>query len=50
MILSVKALLARHPDPDEKLVRQWLDANICCCTGYQMIVEAVQAAASAVRR
>jgi aerobic carbon-monoxide dehydrogenase small subunit len=50
MILSVKALLARHPDPDAKLIRQWLDANICRCTGYQMIVEAVQAAASAVRR
>jgi carbon-monoxide dehydrogenase small subunit len=45
MILSVKALLARHPDPDEPLIRQWLNANICRCTGYQMIVEAVRAAA-----
>jgi aerobic-type carbon monoxide dehydrogenase small subunit (CoxS/CutS family) len=33
MILSVKALLTRHPDPDEALLRQWLDANICRCTG-----------------
>jgi aerobic carbon-monoxide dehydrogenase small subunit len=47
MILSVKALLARHPDPDEPLIRQWLSANICRCTGYQMIVEAVRAAAKA---
>jgi carbon-monoxide dehydrogenase small subunit len=47
MILSVKALLARHPDPDEPLIRQWLNANICRCTGYQMIIEAVRAAAKA---
>jgi aerobic carbon-monoxide dehydrogenase small subunit len=45
MILSVKALLARHPEPDERLIRQWLNANICRCTGYQMIVEAVRTAA-----
>ena len=45
MILSVKALLARHPEPDEALIRQWLSANISRCTGYQMIVEAVRAAA-----
>ena len=45
MILSVKALLARHPEPDEALIRRWLNANICRCTGYQMIVEAVRAAA-----
>jgi carbon-monoxide dehydrogenase small subunit len=47
MVLSVKALLARHPDPDEALIRNWLSANICRCTGYQMIIEAVQAAAKA---
>jgi aerobic carbon-monoxide dehydrogenase small subunit len=47
MILSVKALLLRHPEPDEALIRQWLNANICRCTGYQMIVEAVRAAARA---
>ena len=45
MILSVKVLLARHPEPDEALIRRWLNANICRCTGYQMIVEAVRAAA-----
>ena len=47
MILSVKALLARHPDPEVPLIRQWLNANICRCTGYQMIVEAVRAATKA---
>jgi aerobic carbon-monoxide dehydrogenase small subunit len=45
MILSMKALLARHPEPDEALIRRWLNANICRCTGYQMIVDAVRAAA-----
>jgi aerobic-type carbon monoxide dehydrogenase small subunit (CoxS/CutS family) len=29
-------------------IRQWLGANICRCTGYQMIVEAVRAAAQAM--
>jgi aerobic carbon-monoxide dehydrogenase small subunit len=49
MILSVKALLERHPDPDEGLIRQWLNANICRCTGYRMIIDAVQAASKAMR-
>lgn len=48
MILSVTALLARHPDPDEATIRRWLDANICRCTGYAMIIDAVKAAAKAV--
>lgn len=47
MILSVTALLAHHPDPDETTIRQWLNANICRCTGYEMIVDAVKAAARA---
>ena len=48
MILSVKALLEHYSDPDETTIRQWLDANICRCTRYQMIIEAVRAAAKAV--
>jgi carbon-monoxide dehydrogenase small subunit len=49
MILTVEALLREHPDPDEATIREWLSGNICRCTGYQMIVEAVQAAAAAMR-
>ena len=49
MILSVTALLARHPDPDEATIRRWLNANICRCTGYTMIIDAVKAAARAGR-
>jgi len=47
MILSVKALLDHHRDPDDLTIRQWLGANICRCTGYQTIIEAVRAAAKA---
>jgi carbon-monoxide dehydrogenase small subunit len=45
MIMLAKALLDRHPDPDRATIREWLQANICRCTGYQMIVEAVEDAA-----
>jgi len=48
MILSVKELLKQHGDHDENTIRQWLGANICRCTGYQMIIEAVRAAAGAM--
>jgi carbon-monoxide dehydrogenase small subunit len=50
MILSVTALLAAHPDPDEATIRRWLDGSICRCTGYQMIIEAVQLAALEMRQ
>ena len=49
MVLSVTALLARHPDPDEATIRQWLNANVCRCTGYAMIIDAVRAAAVSMR-
>jgi carbon-monoxide dehydrogenase small subunit len=46
MILSTVALLGRHPNPDEALIVEWLNANICRCTGYRMIVAAIRAAAA----
>jgi len=49
MILTAKALLDAHPDPDAATIRAWLSGNLCRCTGYQMIVEAVQAAAALMR-
>jgi carbon-monoxide dehydrogenase small subunit len=45
MILSATALLGRNPNPNEDEVRQGLAGNLCRCTGYQKIVEAVTAAA-----
>ena len=45
MILLTEALLARDPDPDEAMVRDWISSNICRCTGYSLILEAVRDAA-----
>jgi carbon-monoxide dehydrogenase small subunit len=49
MILLAKALLDRDPEPSRETIKDWLSANICRCTGYQMIVEAVEDAAEALR-
>jgi aerobic carbon-monoxide dehydrogenase small subunit len=45
MIMAAKALLAEHPRPDAAAVRHWMEGNICRCTGYGTIVEAVLEAA-----
>lgn len=50
MILTAKALLDRNPDPTEQEVRHALSGNICRCTGYVKIVEAVLAAAEDMRK
>ena len=46
MVLSGMDLVSRKPDPSEGDVREWLEGNLCRCTGYHNIVKAVQAAAS----
>jgi aerobic carbon-monoxide dehydrogenase small subunit len=46
MVLSVKALLDKNPNPQEPEIRQALTGNFCRCTGYQKIVEAVQSLAN----
>jgi carbon-monoxide dehydrogenase small subunit len=43
--MTVKAFLAEHPTPDEAAVREGLAGNICRCTGYEKVVEAVPALA-----
>jgi carbon-monoxide dehydrogenase small subunit len=45
MIMSVKALLEHQPRPSRAEVIHWLEGNICRCTGYEAIVDAVLAAA-----
>ena len=50
MILTAKALLDDNPDPSEKDVKEALSGNLCRCTGYFKIVEAVLAAAETMRR
>ncbi len=44
MVLSAKALLTRNPHPTEPEVREAISGNLCRCTGYVHIVEAVLAA------
>jgi aerobic carbon-monoxide dehydrogenase small subunit len=45
MILSAKYLLSKNPNPSEQEIRQGISGNLCRCTGYNKIVEAVQYAA-----
>jgi aerobic carbon-monoxide dehydrogenase small subunit len=49
MILSAHQLLERNPKPTESEIRHALDGNLCRCTGYQHIVDAVQYAAKRLR-
>jgi carbon-monoxide dehydrogenase small subunit len=45
MIMAAADLLQRNPHPTEEEVKDWLGGNICRCTGYKNIVEAVMAVA-----
>lgn len=49
MVMSALDLLQTKSDPDEKEIREWLEGNICRCTGYQNIVKAVQQAAATMK-
>jgi len=46
MIMAAEALLRRNSDPSEAQIREALSGNLCRCTGYVKIIEAVQAATS----
>jgi carbon-monoxide dehydrogenase small subunit len=45
MIMAAADLLARNPDPSDEEIRHGLEGNLCRCTGYHNIVEAVRSAA-----
>ncbi len=45
MVMAAKGLLRDNPNPDEATIRQGMAANICRCTGYVKIIDAVQEAA-----
>lgn len=49
MIIATIGLLGRNPDPSEEEIRGMLDGQICRCTGYVKIVEAVRLAAGRMR-
>jgi len=46
MIMAAKQLLAEEPHPDDEQIRHGIAGNLCRCTGYQKIVEAIRLAAS----
>jgi aerobic carbon-monoxide dehydrogenase small subunit len=49
MLISARALLARNPSPSEAEIRHGISGNLCRCTGYNKIVEAIQYAADKLR-
>ena len=49
LLVAARSLLERNPDPTEEEVRYWLAGNLCRCTGYHNVVEAVLDAAQELR-
>ena len=49
VLVAAKALLERNTNPTEEEVRYWLAGNLCRCTGYQKIIEAVLDTAAEMR-
>jgi carbon-monoxide dehydrogenase small subunit len=50
MLMSAKALLDKNPDPDEKEIRTAISGNLCRCTGYVQIVEAINDALEKIKK
>jgi aerobic carbon-monoxide dehydrogenase small subunit len=49
MVMSAIDLVKHNADPSEREVREWLEGNICRCTGYHNIVKAIRAGAAAMK-
>ena len=50
ILMTMKVFLEETPSPDEAQIREALSGNLCRCTGYQHIVEAMLLAAERLRR
>jgi len=50
MLMTAKALLEREPNPSRERIREAIAGNICRCTGYNQIVEAIEEAAAEMRK
>ncbi len=48
MVMTADDLLARNPNPSEQEIREYLEGNLCRCTGYHNIVKSIQAASAAM--
>ena len=49
MVMSALDLVANNSDPSEREVREWLEGNLCRCTGYHNIVKSILAGAKSMR-
>ncbi|MGC8816936.1 MAG: (2Fe-2S)-binding protein [Candidatus Hadarchaeum sp.] len=49
MVITAKALLDKNPNPTREEIREAISGNLCRCTGYQKIVDAIEAAAKMMR-
>lgn len=49
MLMSALDLVQHNPNPSEREVREWLEGNLCRCTGYHNIVKSIQAGAATMR-
>jgi aerobic carbon-monoxide dehydrogenase small subunit len=49
MLMSALDLVKQNPDPSDTEVREWLEGNLCRCTGYQNIVKSIIAGAASMR-
>ena len=49
MVMSALSLVASNADPTEREVREWLEGNLCRCTGYHNIVKSILAGAKTMR-
>ena len=49
MVMSAVDLVKENSDPSEQEIREWLEGNICRCTGYHNIVKSIKAGADAMR-
>ena len=49
MLMSAKALLDRNPDPSDEEIMEAIEGNLCRCTGYYKIVQAIRAAAEKLK-
>jgi carbon-monoxide dehydrogenase small subunit len=49
MVMSAIDLVKHNADPSETEIREWLEGNICRCTGYHNIVKSIKAGAAAMR-
>ncbi|MCQ1529063.1 (2Fe-2S)-binding protein [Lutispora saccharofermentans] len=48
MLMSAKALLMRNPNPSEDDIKEAIGGNLCRCTGYKMIIDAIKEAAGQI--